>query len=582
MPERGGMGRVWISAVLLCAAFSGLGSRLAFLHLGPHDAARRQVEEKQTWREELPVRRGSIYDGSRTRNILALDLPVKHICADPTVLRAATNPVAAASRLAPALRGETDALAVRLKRAEGRYVRLKRYACDETVNAVRALDMPGVFFEDVRLRHYPQGTFMCHVLGFVNHEGVPGAGIELGMERYLKGCPGLIESRKNALRQELVVRRDRHIPPVAGANVVLTLDQTVQYFVEQALDTAMAAHTARAAWAIVQDVRTGRILAMASRPAFDLNAFYDGSPETWLNRAIGCVHEPGSTLKAVTIAAALDQHTVTEHTPFDCEQGAWTYAGKILHDYHPAGVLSVADGIKKSSNILTAKVALTLGEERLYRYMRSFGLGRPLGVDLPGEEGGILHPVRDWSRLSIARVSIGHGVAVTALQILGAFNAIANGGRLMRPYVVDRVTRPDGTTISATEPEVLGHPLAPETARLMRRLLARVCEDGGTGARARVDGYRVAGKTGTAQKPEAGGYSQTRYVASFVGYLPAERPEIGIVVVIDEPQPVHTGGRVAAPVFAEIAARTVRYLNVPPAPAEPVLHIAQQRAGDGG
>jgi cell division protein FtsI (penicillin-binding protein 3) len=581
MPERGGMGRVWFSAVLVFAAFSGLGFRLAFLHLGPHAEARRRAEKAWAWREELPVRRGSIYDGSRAGNILALDLPVKHVCADPAVLCAATNPVTAASGLAPVLEEQTDVLAVRLKRAEARYVRLKRYAGDTTVEAVRALDLPGIFFEDARLRHYPQGAFMCHVLGFVNHEGVPGAGIELEMNRYLTGCPGLIEGRKNALRQELVIRRNRHIAPVAGANIVLTLDQTIQYFVEQALDNAMTAHTARAAWAIVQDVRTGRILAMASRPAFDLNAFYAGSPDTWLNRAIGSVFEPGSTLKAVTIAAALDQRTVTEHTAFDCERGAWAYAGKILHDYHPEGVLSVADGIKKSSNILTAKVALTLGEERLYRYLRSFGLGGRLGVDLPGEEDGILHPVQAWSRLSIARVSIGHGIAVTALQMLGVFGAIANDGRLMRPYVVDRVTRPDGTTIRATEPEALGQPLTPGTAAVMRRLLARVCEDGGTGRRARVEGYSVAGKTGTAQKPEAGGYSPSRYTASFVGFLPAERPEIGIVVVIDEPQPVHTGGRVAAPVFAEIAAQTVRYLNVPPAPPEPVLRVALRGTGDG-
>ena len=589
MPERGVMGRVWFSAALLFAAMTGLGFRLAFLHLGPHAETRREVEEDRAWREELPVSRGSILDGSRDRNILALDLAVKHVCADPVVVMDATNLVAASSALAERLDAETDALAVRLKRPGSRYVRLKRYVHDDVAKSVRELDLPGVFFEDAKLRYYPQGSFMCHVLGFVNHEGAAGAGVELSMDQYLKGCPGLLVSQKNALRQEMYGRRDRHIPSVAGADVVLTLDRTVQYCVERALDDVLVEHHAQGAWAIVQEVRTGRILAMASRPAFDLNAFYEGDKNQWLNRSIGYVYEPGSTLKAVTMSAALNEATVNRDTRFDCEQGSWWYAGKVLRDYHPAGVMNVADGIKKSSNILTAKVALTLGDRRLYRYMRGFGLGDKLGIDLPGEETGLLHPISRWSKLSIARVSIGQGVAVTALQMLGVFNTIANDGRLMRPYVVERVTGPDGTTLITGAPSVVSRPIRPETAALMRTLLARVTEDGGTGTRARVPGYTVAGKTGTAQKPEAGGYSSTRYVASFVGFLPAEAPEIGIVVVVDEPQPIHTGGRVAGPVFARIASQTVRYLDVSPAgrpDAEPkhldlVMNTQPRRAGQG-
>jgi cell division protein FtsI (penicillin-binding protein 3) len=573
---------MWFSAVLLFAAMTGLGFRLAFLHLGPHDDMLREVEETRTWREKLPVTRGSILDGSRDRNILAMDLAVRHVCADPKVVAASSNVVGVSSALAERLGAETDVLALRLKQPpRPHYVRLQRYVRDDVAESVRALKLPGVFFEDAKLRYYPQGAFMCHVLGFVNHEGVPGAGIELGMDEYLKGCAGLLVSRKNALRQEMYDWRDQHIPSVAGADVVLTLDQTVQHYVEGALDAALAGHKAQGAWAIVQEVRTGRILALAGRPAFDLNAFYDGNPNEWLNRAVGFVYEPGSTLKVVTVAAALNEGTVTRETRFDCEQGSWWYAGKILRDYHPAGVLTVADGIKKSSNILTAKVALTLGDRRLCRYMRGFGVGGRLGIDLPGEESGILHPVSQWSKVSVARVSIGQGVAVTALQMVGIFNAIANGGRLMRPYVVDRVVRSDGTVVASGQDMELARPIRPETAALMCALLARVTEEGGTGTRAQVPGYTVAGKTGTAQKAEAGGYSSTRYVASFVGFLPATKPEIGIVVVVDEPQPIHTGGRVAAPVFAAIAGPTVRYLGIAPdmapEPDEKTLDLVMNR-----
>jgi cell division protein FtsI (penicillin-binding protein 3) len=235
--------------------------------------------------------------------------------------------------------------------------------------------------------------------------------------------------------------------------------------------------------------------------------------------------------------------------------------------------LSVADGLKKSSNILAAKVALRLGDERLHRYLQAFNVGSRLGIDLPGEEAGILHPVSRWSKISATRLAIGQGVAVTSLQMLGILSTIANDGYLMRPYVVRQVVGRDGTVLVHNEPRILGQPISEETAATMRWLLARVTEDGGTGRRARVGGYQVAGKTGTAQKPVAGGYSSSDYVASFAGFLPAVAPEIAVIVVVDEPQPRHTGGYVAGPAFSVIAEQTVRYLDIPPAEYDVALAV---------
>jgi cell division protein FtsI/penicillin-binding protein 2 len=271
------------------------------------------------------------------------------------------------------------------------------------------------------------------------------------------------------------------------------------------------------------------------------------------------------------IAAALNEGIVKPETMFDTENGRWLYLKKVLRDYHAYSKLNVADILKKSSNIGTAKIAIMLGDTRMDRYLRGFGIGSKLGLDLPGEEGGILAPVSKWSAISSSRIAIGQGVAVTALQMLGMICAIGNEGKLMRPYVVKEVVADDGTVLLRRQPQVISQPIRPDTAALMCRLLARVCEEGGTGIKARVEGFLVGGKTGTAQKPIAGRYSETDYMASFVGLLPVDKPEFGMIVVFDEPQPLHTGGAVSAPVFGEVAEQAVRYLGL--IPTEPVTPL---------
>jgi cell division protein FtsI (penicillin-binding protein 3) len=455
-----------------------------------------------------------------------------------------------------------------INRPEKEYVELKEQVAEETVRQIEAMRLPGVRCPEFSQRHYPRGNLMSHVVGFANAEAVGSAGIEQRMERYLRGVPGLRVTEVDGKRREVYTRRVMEIEPQPGADVQLTLDQNLQYFVEKALEDALLTNGAKGAWAIVQHVRTGEILAMASRPDYDLNKFNAVDAENRLNRAIGYTFEPGSVFKVIVYAAAFNEGILNPNEIFDCENGLWHYGGKPLKDYHPYGRLTAAEALKKSSNIAAAKIALRLGEDRLYRYLKLFGIGTPTGIALPGEEGGILNPRSRWTKLSVTRIPMGHEVAVTSMQMLQAMNAIANGGELMRPLVLKRVTNSKGEALHVPEPEAVSHPIRPETARLMARLLTGVTEDG-TGKRAKVEGFSVAGKTGTAEKPGVGGYDHLRNLASFIGFLPAENPEISIMVTFDEPQGgpnQRTGGYVAAPVFHAIAEQAVRYLDIPPVP----------------
>jgi cell division protein FtsI (penicillin-binding protein 3) len=578
MTDRGMKWRFAFAAAFLTLAMLGLGSRLAFLHLGPHEEARAGFEQNRRVEKEIIARRGNIYDRRGQQNILAMNLPVKDVCADPSVVMECAQPETVVLKLSEYLCMTPDDVLGRVSRPGRQFAYVKRFVDDDTAMQLKEQRLPGVFFNDTTMRHYPHRSFMCHVLGFVNHEAVGSAGIEQRMDKYLRGTPGFLETRVNARRQELYWRRDSRVSPLSGADVVLTIDQNVQYIVEKALDEVVAKHNAKGAAVIVQKVRTGEILAMASRPVFDLNEFRTAGAAEKLNRAIGYNYEPGSTFKILTFAAALNEGTVTPDTVFDCENGTWYYKGRPLRDYHPYGLLTVADGLKKSSNILTAKVALTLGDERMYRYLKAFGVGDGLGIDLPGEERGILHPVSKWYGISSTRIAIGQGVCVTPLQMIGLMCTMANDGKMMRPYIVSHVRGSNGEILFQNTPKVLGRPISVETSSTMRRLLRRVTEDGGTGRRARVAGYEVAGKTGTAQKAVAGGYSSSANVASFVGFLPVDDPQIAVIVMVDEPQPAHTGGLVAAPVFSEIAGQTVRCLDIPPT----VGRIAGQQPADDG
>ena len=550
-----------LALVAVMALWIGLGTRLVYLHIFPSAKLLGDSDREHLVRRELPVARGRILDCRG--NIAALDLPMKNIVADPTLTTNDQQKYSVAMRLAQTLNLDPALILPRLDRPRSRYQIIQKFVMTDTARDIEKLKLPGIFFEDTSSRRYPYAALACHVIGFANLEGVGGAGIEQRLDLFLKGRPGLRISEQDGRHRELYNRRGTEIDPQDGADVHLTLDLNLQYIVERLLEEALRVHQARRAWCIVERVRTGEILAMANRPHYDPNDYRNADTNAMKNLAISHVYEPGSTFKMATIASALNEGVVTPEQVFDCENGRWMFHGKLLHDYHPYGRLSVADIIKKSSNIGAAKIGLALGEERLESYLRAFGFGRPTGIDLPGEEGGILYPRTRWNQLSISRIPMGHEVAVTSLQIINALCCIANDGHMMRPYVVSRVEDANGLVIRRGAPREMGQPIREDTARLMQKLLTRTTEPGGTGTKAAVAGYTVGGKTGTAVKIVDGHYDDKLNVASFVGFLPAEKPELAIMVVVDEPQPLHTGGLVAAPVFSQIASNAVRCLQIP-------------------
>jgi len=554
-----------IITLLLLAGYAGLCVRLFFLHMRQEQDFSRRIEHSQVMERKLDARRGRIFD--RKGVLLAADIARRHVVADPDFILKHEDMERNCRELAPVLNLPESELEALLNRPGRRYVVLKKFVSEEMVERIRALKLGrGVYFEEVFQRDYPQGPLMAHVIGFANQLGDGCAGIELQYDSELKGVPGRVISRKDARRREIYETRSEQIDPEPGADVYLTLDVEIQHAVERALNEVYVETEAQGVWAVVQRVRTGEILAMASVPAYNPNQ-YGRAPPAWLrNQAIGHVYEPGSTLKAVSVAAALNEGAVQVDEIIDCGSGIWYYAGRPLREYrgHAYGKITVAEVVKKSSNIGTAQIALKLGAEGLDESLRAFGFGRRLGCGLPGEEAGIFHSLRNWSKLSITRIPMGHEIAVTALQMVNAVNAIANDGGLMRPFTVRRVQRPDGSVLEMNRAEVLDTPIRRETAKQMREIMVSVTEEGGTARQAQIPGYTVAGKTGTATKVNPlGGYLSGHNVASFVGFLPAARPEISMIVVVDDPRGKwQTGGSAAAPAFRAIADFCMRYLGV--------------------
>lgn len=570
MTEKEQRWRMTAIILAMSAVWIGLGVRLSHLHLGDNKSLQERI--LRTRQVELPmlVGRGRVLD--RNGTVLAADITTREVAVDPSFMHEHGYPLFSAQQLARLLELDPAMVFARVAKADSKYEVLKKQVPEEVTRQIQHMRMPGVRCDEAMTRVYPHEALMCHVVGFANVDGIGSMGIEQRLDRYLQGVPGFRDTEIDGRRREVVSRRKLEILPQQGGDVYLTIDQNLQYFAERALDAAMATNGAKGAWAMVQRVKTGEILAMASRPAFDLNQYGKVSDEERLNRAIGYVYEPGSIFKIIVYAAALNEGLLRPDEIIDCENGHWVHAGRGLSDFHPYGRLTATDALKKSSNIAAAKIALRLGEEKLYRYLKAFGIGQPTGIELPGEEAGILRPPSKWTKLSITRIPMGHEVASTGLQMVNAINAVANGGALMKPMVVRQVTTARGQPIRTSAPEVLGRPISPEAARVLTEMLVRVTEEG-TGKRARVEGYTVAGKTGTAEKAGPGGYDHKRNLASFMGFLPAEAPELSIVVTFDEPTGLTQGGQVAAPVFREIAEQAVRYLDIPPVAEARVIEL---------
>ncbi len=582
--------RGWIVfiTVVFCGFFAGVGYKLCHEHLATPDNSSTEVSQYDF---KLLGLRGKIYDRNGTQHPVAMSLVTRVYYVDPH-----TNSVKLAQRTNLVQNVDTIAQALQLDRDEvwdkfltisrDEYTRLllnndnpvlwEKYrarnrnnllaeSADESAYTVitNTARVAGVGVKNKVIRSYSDGRGMAHVVGFVNSEGVGSSGIELKYDAYLRGVDGRVEGKKDAIQHRITSKTQLEVPPLNGSDVYLTLDHNIQYEVEKALKKAVEKFDAEGGWAIVERVKTGEILAMASFPDFEPEYYNNVNSNIWANKALTVNYEPGSIMKPMVIAAALHQGIISENTTIDVGSGNWFYCNRILRD-HVKGMVNTRTALVKSSNIFCAKVGLMMGNETLYRYLRAFNFGSRLGIDLGGEQHGILYRPESWDKLKPTRIPIGQGVAVTAIQMVNAYACLANDGVLMRPYVVSRIVSPNGEVIRENRPEVIGRPLRKEVARSVSEMMIAISRTGGTGWRAGVPGYTVAGKTGTAQKPVAGHYSETDYYASFVGYVPAIEPVFALLVTIDTPKPQHTGGYVAAPAFAEIASAIVKYLEIPP------------------
>jgi cell division protein FtsI (penicillin-binding protein 3) len=555
--------RMGVVFLLLAGVFGTLAAKIVTLH---RDAERRsKLLSARGYETPLAAPRGRICD--RTGRAVALDAVLKNICVSPAAILKAGVCDAVCRQLGIQLKDEgVTAGKVRetIFAASGKKYRVVAPAVEEEVaERVLRLQLPGVWAEDVSKRQYPLGNLASHVIGFSNAEGVGSAGIEQRFDAYLRGLPGLRLGEKDGKRREIASRRTLEAEAVAGADVHLTLDTTIQYYAERALDWGMAEFHPKAMWAIVEDVKTGEILAMASRPDYDLNEYAKSDAESRRNRPVAANIEPGSIFKVATVAGALDAGVTETNEVFFCENGYWRDCpGRGLKDLHPYGDLDVGGILKKSSNVGAAKIAVRLGQERFRKYLADFGIGRRTGIELPGEESGILHPLAKWTTPSISRVAMGHEVMVTALQMVNLLSCLGNDGYLMRPYIVSRIEDAEGRKLLENKPSVVARPVTERTAREMRELLLGVTGNDGTGKRARFEGYPVGGKTGTAEKIVGGHYVRNSNVASFMGMFPALEPRVAIIVVADDPTPLHGGGAVSAPVFAHMAPDIARYLDI--------------------
>ncbi len=507
--------------------------------------------EKQRQRQyTVSAPRGAILD--RKGRILAESIKVPSISAI-----ASDIPASRIDELAEALEIGPARLKKRLAGKSG-FVWLARQTSPETAERVIALNIPGVRRETEWRRYYPLGPETGHALGFVGVDGRGLEGLELSLDDTLQGQPGRMHIRRDA-RGILLPGGTWLRPPQAGKSIPLYLDATIQSTVYAALADGVYKYSAKAGSVVVMRPADGAILAMANWPSFNANNFRKFKPEEWRNRAITDVFEPGSVLKPFAVAAALNSGRWKKDSRIYCENGSFKVADYTIHDDHPERWLDMTGLLARSSNIGAAKLALDIGAEPLYRVLADVGFRQRTGIGLSGESPGILPPLSRWGPVETATIAFGQGIAVTPLQLATAFSVLANGGK----YVQPRLVQPSGNGETDNLPQ--RQVLPAHIAKTVMEMLKHATGTDGTGSLAVPAGYQVAGKTGTAQKPSPdGGYAEDKFTAVFAGAVPADQPELVIVVVIDEPQKVIYGGRVAAPIFRKIAARTLPYLGISP------------------
>ena len=543
---------------LLC--FVALYARLFVLQVVRHDALATRGEDLHRFNVKIDPRRGNIYD--RENRPLAMSVRVKSAYAVPEDIR---SPEETADLISQCLKAPREEVAAKIEKKGRKFVWLGRKLDGRIADRIESLQLDGIGFREEVRRVYPQGPLMSHVIGFVDIDNRGLEGLELQHDGAMRGQAGWMASRRDRKGREIMTLRSSEVQSIDGYDLDLTMDVVIQHIAESELENGCRKFNAVGGCVIVMNPQTGAILAMCNRPTYDPNCPSEYPQEARRNRCITDVYEPGSTFKVVTVACALDKGAVSIDDSFFCENGAFRVGRHTLHDVHKYGTLTTAEIVKKSSNIGAVKIAMRLGDRFLHGGIRRFGFGVPTGVGLPGEVGGIVHPLAQWSGLSIAAVPMGQEIGVTPIQMAAAAATIANGGLAMKPYIVETIRDSSGRVVRSFSPEARARVISEAAASVLARAMEGVPTREGTAPKAELKDYTVAGKTGTSQKVDPDGrYSHSRFVGSFVGFAPARNPAVLILVLLDEPKPVYYGGSVAGPIFKEIAGRVLKYLGVPP------------------
>lgn len=573
-------------AVFLCCGlavvFTLFSARLIQLQVRDSAHYTGMAADRHSRRQVIPARRGDLLDING--EVLATNEPVRTVVADGSLLKQ-DRIDELVELLAGPLKMDPAELSRDL-RTKRRYLILRKKLPELVANDLQlqmaTRGLTGVYFEYDSVRVYPNDSMLSHVLGFVDHDKIGQDGVERTMDRYLRGHDGFRYIERDRKGKEIVMYRGQERPARHGSEVRLSIDMGLQNIVENEMDEAIRKYKPEGAMCVMMRPKTGEILALVNRPTYNPNRRNEAKIADMRNRAVLDQYEPGSIFKIVAASAALNEHLVSPQTMIYCENGRFRYGGSWLKDHHGYGDLSVNDILKKSSNIGSAKLAMQLGDERFHAYIRRYGFGEPTGIALPWETGGQVNVPNVWSKISITRIPMGHEIAVTPLQMVAAMSVIANGGTLMTPMLLKEIRTPDGQTVKDYNPVEVRRVISAKAASQMRAALATVVAADGTAPLAKVPGFVVAGKTGTAQKvnPEGRGYLSGKYIVSFVGFMPVEDPEFVCLVTIDEakvPSNENYGGLVAAPIFSRIAEKAARYLNLVPAPEQPLDPLVQGR-----
>lgn len=550
--------RIYFSAIIVLLLFLSVIYKAFSLQILDRDKSFKFAHKQHTSSLNLLPKRGNILD--KNKRYLATSVDSYSIYINPKEIKKPKELAAELSKITNHSYKKLLSYAVSNKS----FLWLERLADQELAEKIKLLDPEGVGFIQEPKRVYPNGHLLGQVLGFTNIDSKGIEGIEYFLDGVLAGKPRKISLKKDARGKQILHSPVDIEESTRGFDVVLTIDSKIQHIVEKELKKGIEEMKGSSGMAILMEPDTGAILAMASYPFFDPNEFNQYPEKTMRNLPVWYSYEPGSTLKIFLVAAALEEKLASPYTTYNCENGKRKVGTKTIRDTHPHGVITVAKVIEVSSNICASKIGETIGKEALYDYLSSFGFGGKIGIDLPGEPKGILLKTNKWGPIELATISFGQGISVTGVQLATALSTIANGGYLMKPHILKKIVSPNGKVINEKKPEVIKRVISYDTAMQVTEILEGVVENG-TGKKARIPGYRVAGKTGTAQIPnnETGGYYKDKFMASFVGFAPVEDVKFTLIVVVEDPKESTYGGSVAAPIFKSIAEKVLFYLGTP-------------------